>query len=239
MLTSIAHHRGTDMNKPFNLILAFLLMSFAASSAIAKKNDPPEVSIEGLELVEKDRRGEIYADPDADWAAYTQVQLERASVAFRKNWKRDQNRYDPFKVKDRDVEKIKTGLSELFHEVFTEELSSDNGYKMADSTGEDVMTISPQIVDLDVYAPDTFTAGRSMSYTDQAGRMTLMLEIRDSVSGDLIAKASDRQEAPRYGWVQWSTSVSNNAEARRMLQRWAKALRTRLDEARGEASSDG
>jgi len=240
MNASIAHHPGAEMNKIFNLILAFLLMLFTASSAIAKKNDPPEVSIEGLELVEKDSRGEIYTDPDADWAAYTQVQLERASVAFRKNWKRDQNRYDPFKVKDRDVEKIKTDLSELFNEVFTEELSSDNGYMMVDSTGENVMTIGPQIVDLDVYAPDTFNrAGRSMSYTEKAGRMTLMLEIRDSVSGDLIAKMSHRQDAPRYGWAQWTTSVSNKAEARRMLQRWAKALRTRLDEASGKAPSDG
>ena len=57
--------------------------------------------------------------------------------------------------------------------------------------------------------------------------------------GDLIAKMSHRQDAPRYGWAQWTTSVSNKAEARRMLQRWAKALRTRLDEASGKAPSDG
>jgi hypothetical protein len=32
--------------------------------------------------------------------------------------------------------------------------------------------------------------------------------------------------------MQWTTSVSNNAEARRMLQNWAEGLRKRLDEAR-------
>ena len=219
------------MNKTILMILTLLVFSLLSSSAIAK-NDPPEMSIEGLTLVENDRRGEIYADPDADWSEYSQIQLQQATVSFRKNWKRDQNRYDPFKVKNQDIEKIKSGLSDLFHDVFTEELSANGGYTMAESSGAEVMTIRPRIVDLDIAAPDTMRAGVSQSYTEKAGRMTLMLEIYDSLSGDLIAKLSHRQDAPRYGYMQWTTSVSNSAEARRMLQRWASALRVRLDEAR-------
>lgn len=227
----------TEMKKFINITLITLILSVTAIAGMAK-NNPPETSIEGLTLVEKDRRGEIYADSDIDWGIYSQIQLERATVAFRKRWKRDQNRYDPFKVKDRDVDAIKSGLSDLFDEVFTEELSSSGGYTMTDTSNENVMTIKPQIVDLDIYAPDTMRAGRSMSYTEQAGRMTLVLEIYDSVSGALIAKASHRQDAPRYGYAQWTTSVSNKAEARRMLQKWATALRTRLDEAQGESTEN-
>ena len=225
------------MKKLLNITLIALFLSVTATAATAKSN-PPETSIEGLTLVEQDRRGEIYADSDIDWGIYSQIQLERATVAFRKHWKRDQNRSDPFKVRERDVERIKTDLSDLFHEVFTEELSSAGGYTMADTTGENVMTIKPQIVDLDIYAPDTMRAGRNQSFTEQAGRMTLVLEVYDSVSGDLIAKASHRQDAPRYGFAQWTTSVSNRAEARRMLQRWATFLRTRLDEAWGESTEN-
>ena len=225
------------MKKLLSITLITLILSFTATTGMAK-NDPPEISIEGLTLVEKDRRGEIYADSDIDWSIYSQIQLDRATVAFRKHWKRDQNRYDPFKVKDRDVEKIKSDLSDLFNEVFTEELSSAGGYTMTDAAGDSVMTIKPQIVDLDVYAPDTMRTGRSQSFTEQAGRMTLVLQVYDSVSGDLIAKASHRQDAPRYGYAQWTTSVSNKAEARRMLQKWATALRTRLDEAWGESTGN-
>jgi hypothetical protein len=71
------------------------------------------------------------------------------------------------------------------------------------------------------------------SYTEQAGRMTLKLELYDAVTGDLIAKASDRQEAPRRGYMQWTTSVTNRAEAKRMIERWALDFRERLDQARG------
>jgi hypothetical protein len=223
-------------------ILKSLLLSIIMASAIAPamaKDDPPEVSIEGLELVDKDRRGEIYADPDIDWSLYTQTMLDPATVAFRRHWQRDQNRSYAFKIRAKDMEKIKTSMSELFDEVFSKELSENGGYTITDQAGDDVMRIKPAIVDLDVYAPDTLNSpGRSMQFTESAGRMTLKLEIYDSVTGDLIATASDRREAPRRGYMQWTTSVTNRAEARRMFQRWAKDLVKRLDEARGAGKGD-
>ena len=100
------------------------------------------------------------------------------------------------------------------------------------------MTIIPSIVDLDVVAPDTRSPGITTTYTEQAGRMTLKLEIYDSQTGDLIAKMSDRQESPRRGYMQWTNSVTNTAEARRMLKKWAKALRVRLDEARSNSPAE-
>ena len=213
-------------------------MASTVAPAVAK-DEPPEVSIEGLELVEKDRGGEIYADPDIDWSVYTQIMLDPATVAFRRNWQRDQNRHHSFKVRARDMEKIKTEMSELFDDVFTKELSETGGYTIADQSGDEVMRIKPAIVDLDVYAPDTRSSpGRTTQFTESAGKMTLKLEIYDSVTGDLIALLSDRREAPRRGYMQWTTSVSNRAEAQRMLQRWAKDLVKRLDEARGESKGD-
>ncbi len=223
-------------------ILNSLLLSFIMASAIAPamaKNDPPEVSIEGLELVDTNRRGEIYADPDIDWSLYTQTMLDPATVAFRRHWQRDQNRSYAFKIRAKDMERIKTEMSELFDEVFTKELSENGGYTITDQAGDNVMRIKPAIVDLDVYAPDTLNSpGRSMQFTESAGRMTLKLEIFDSVTGDLIAVASDRREAPRRGYMQWTTSVTNRAEAQRMLQRWARDLVKRLDEARGASKGD-
>lgn len=225
-----------------NMILKNFLLSFIMFSAIAPavaKDDWPEVTIEGLELVEKDRRGEIYADPDIDWSQYTQIMLDPATVAFRRNWKRDQNRYQPFKVRASDMEKIKTSLSELFDDVFSKELSENGEYTITDQTGDEVMRIKPAIVDLDVYAPDTVSSStRNVQITDSAGKMTLKLEIYDSVTGDLIAMASDRKDAPRRGYGQWTSSVSNRADAKRMLRQWAKDLVKRLDEARGANNGD-
>jgi hypothetical protein len=218
--------------------LAFLSILFALTGALpaATEDDAPEVSLEGLELVDKSRHGEIYEDPSVDWSVYRQIRLDPATVAFRKNWQRDQNRDYPFKVRTEDMERIKSDLAILFGEVFTEELTEKGGYQMTPENGPEVMRITPRIVDLDVYAPDTATPARTDQYSESAGRMTLKLEIFDSVTGDLIVTISDRQEDPRLGWQEWRTRVSNRQDAQRMLQRWATDLRERLDAARNRSA---
>ena len=212
--------------------VAVLLAACTTPPTVEPGDEAPPVSLDGLELVDKSRRGEIYADPDVDWSVYDKVMLDPATVAFRKNWERDQNRTQPFKVRPEDMERIKSGLAQLFDEVFTAELGGNGGYEIVDQTGENVLRITPRIVDLDVYAPDVSTAARTNQYSRSAGRMTLKLELYDSVTGDLIATASDRQEDPQLGWAEWRTRVSNRRDAERMLQRWATALRERLDAAR-------
>jgi len=62
--------------------------------------------------------------------------------------------------------------------------------------------------------------------------MTLNLELYDSLTNDKIAKATDRKSDEIDGRMEWRTSVSNRADARRMMTAWAKALRSALDEAR-------
>ncbi len=195
---------------------------------------PPEISTDGMQLVDRDSRGEIYADPDVDWSVYSKIVLDDATVAFRKNWQRDQNRNRASRVSTSDMEKIKSELATLFDGVFVKELQDNGGFEIVQEAGEDVLRITPHIVDLDVYAPDTMSSMNSRSYTDSSGRMTLKLELRDSETGDLIAAASDRRESPYRGYAQWTTSVSNKADARRMLQKWAVGLRERLSEATGK-----
>ena len=56
--------------------------------------------------------------------------------------------------------------------------------------------------------------------------------IEGTVTGDLIATASENRETPRRGYLQWANSVSNTKEARLMFENWARRLRERLDEAR-------
>jgi hypothetical protein len=212
------------------LVLSALAAGVLPAALLAK--EPPAVSPEGLQLAEHDRDGEIYADPDVDWSTYTEIRLEDATVAFRRNWQRDQNRGYPFKVDAKDMENMKRDLSELFREVFSAELTEDGGYVMSGTSGPNVLSIKPAIVDLDVAAPDTMNSMSSKSFTESEGRMTLKLELYDSVTGALLATARDRREAPRHGYAEWTTTVSNRAEAQSMLKTWATGLRQRLDEAR-------
>lgn len=195
----------------------------------------PEVSLDGLEQVEKTRRREVYAAPGADWSVFDSVIVEDVTVAFRKNWLRDQNRYQANRIKTSDMERIRADMARMFEDVFTSELTENGGYEIATEAGENVMRLSPQITELDVYAPDPRSApGIQRSYAETAGRMTLKLQIYDSQTGDLVAVFSENREAPRRGYLQWANTVSNNQEFRIMLKSWARELRESLDGLRSQ-----
>ena len=63
--------------------------------------------------------------------------------------------------------------------------------------------------------------------------MTLYLELRDAITGDTIAKIADSQSVRDRGYMNITNSVTNKAEADRMLRRWAQLLVNGLDHAHG------
>ena len=221
------------------LSITALILSAAGIAPVWAKKDLPAVNDEGMELVEDTKWTTVYTDPGADLGIYRKIMLEDASVAFKKNWQRDQNRTNrsaSFKVRDSDMERIKEDVATNFREIFTQELT-DGGYELVDEPGADVLLLRPAIIDLDVIAPDIQRTGRSNTFSESAGEMTLYLELYDSETNDKIATAKDRKMDYRRGYAQWRTSVSNRADARRMMTSWAKALRESLDEARATVKS--
>lgn len=222
-------------NKFLFVILAVAFALATSSPAWAKKS-LPAINDEGMELVKDTKMTTVYADPGADLSSYDRIWLHDATVAFKKNWQRDQNRSNHFKVRTKDMEQIQEDVATLFREVFTQELL-DGGYEMAEEIGEDVLIVKPAIVDLDVIAPDVQRTSRNYSYSESAGEMTLNLELFDSLTDDKIARATDRKRDYRRGYMEWRTSVSNRSDARRMMTSWAKAMRSALDEARSATAS--
>lgn len=219
--------------KPAFTIILLLTGLLALTPAWAKKT-PPAVNDEGMELVEDSELATVYADPGADLGVYKRILLEDATVAFKKNWQRDQNRGNSMKVRSSDMQRITEDVATLFNEVFTKQLT-ESGYEITTQTGPDVLTLKPAIVDLDVYAPDVKSASFSRSYSESAGEMTLNLELFDSLTGDKIVKATDRKRDWDQGYLQWRTRVSNRADAQRMMKAWAKAFTSLLDEAKSSA----
>lgn len=224
--------------KQFLIILSLIVLSTVTVNSIAKSktDDLPEYTVEGLKRIHNPKHmAVVYAEPGADLEQYGRVYLVEPYVAFKKHWQREQNRSISHRVRTSDMEKIKESVKELFMEVFTEELEK-GGYELADERAEDVLIVKPAIIDLNVNAPDIPTSSRSATFTDSVGSMTIYMELYDSETGDLLAKAMDKKADRGSGWMQWQTRVSNRAAGKRMMQPWAEALRQALDEAR-EATS--
>ena len=219
-------------------LLSVLLPALFMSAALAEKQDLPQVTEDGLHLLPDSVAAIVYVDPEASLSLYDRVVLLDAYVAFKKNWERDLRRESPGGIapSSTDIQEVKQNLAEEFREVFMEELN-EAGYRVVSEPGDDVLLVRPAIINLDVNAPDIQRAGRSRSYVESAGEMTLYVELYDSVTGDLIAKAMDAQADRGYaGYYTWANSVTNRAAARRILKGWAQLLIGALNQARSPGS---
>ncbi len=94
-----------------------------------------------------------------------------------------------------------------------------------------MLRIEPAIVDLNLTAPDTRSPTRMMQYTEYGGEMSLYVELFDAETGKRLARAMDHKRDRRDDYLEWTTRVTNNAMARRMMRGWAETLRENLDAA--------
>lgn len=212
-----------------SVVVALVLGGFAAFSAGAAA-PPPTTTHDGLELVKDSRLDLVYRRPGVDMTGYTKLMLDPVEVAFKKQWTQDFRQ-----VSKHDRERIRSELAKEFQAIFIEELQTKGGYQIVNEPGEDVLRVTAGIFDLYINAPDTMSAGRSRSYALSTGEATLGAELTDSESGAVIARAADHVRARESATMQWITRSQNRADARKMLRKWATALREGLDAARGVA----
>ena len=204
----------------------------------AADDDIPEFTHDGLKRVIDSKAAIAYVKPGVDFSAYDRFMILDCYVAFKKDWQKDYNRDQRStsgKVTDKDMERIRNEMAKVFREVFVEELTENDGYELVDEPADGVLLIRPAIIDLVATAPDTQSAGRSYTFVDSRGAATLFIELYDSVSGEVLARAVDRKADRSHGTMQWATRTGGRADAKRILRKWAGWLRERMDEIHGKA----
>lgn len=207
-------------------VTSALCLGFVTTAGAAK---PPQTTEDGLELTKAKGIDLLYRRPGASLTAYTKVMIDPVQVAFSKSW--DPRDYGTFGLKAADVEKIRSELGKLAQDTFAKALA-EGGYPQAQQADTGVLRVTAYIVDLYVTAPDTMQAGRSRTYVANSGHMTLVMELRDAVTGTLLARAFDRKSGSDSGSLQWSNSVTNRADAEMALRSWAERLKRGLDAAK-------
>jgi hypothetical protein len=200
--------------------IAASLLAFFSGTAFAA--DQSGANMEGLVEVKSKRLDSAYLAPGADFRPYTKLMVDPTQTAFHKDWMKNMNnRRDISRMIDSDqaqemLEAARTNFSEVFNEVFTKA-----GYAIVDKPGPDVLRVTPGVVNLYVNAPDLQAAGRSTSYTANAGEATMILELRDSQSNALLGRVFDRRETHESLGMQMSNRVTNIADFRMLFKSWA------------------
>lgn len=201
------------------LALGGLALSAAGRPALAAK---PPAEWDGLVKIKAKKFQLVYLRPGADFRVYSKVMLDPTEIAFQKDWQRNYNNSSASmsnRLSDKDVQRMadegRKGAGEILQKAY-----AAGGYPVVTDPGPDVLRVRTALVDITVTAPDTNSPMNVRTYSRDAGGATLVVEVRDSMTGALMGRAVDSRTVDDFT-MQWRTRVSNRADFSRQIETWA------------------
>lgn len=205
---------------------------FGCTSAPATIDTSPgvEPTFDGLYPVKGGRMDGAWARPDFNVEDYSKIMLQGVGVEYRPGGSTRRtlstSRSDEFFAL---TPAQKAAFEETMRATFLEELEKGEHFEIVTEPGPDVLLVRGGLLDVVSYAPPD-SAGRAEIYLSRVGEATLVLEIRDSVTGAILIRAIDRRAAEDAARsFSNSNRVSNTAEFRRLARTWGGILRDGLD----------
>lgn len=204
------------------------------SGAVFAQEDKDDNFV-GLQRVESSSLDELYVKPGANFAQYDKITVGNVPVSFNPYWQREHRNI----LTERDVQRIQDTMGKLLREQFIEEFTEEGGYKFveAEEASEGTLLLSPSIVRLNLYAPDTAAPGIRDSFVTSAGHATLSLDVYDAVSGELLMHVQDYRFTKGFGDRIFfrATRASNAFQMRRLMSIWADRVHDRIVDLGGRA----
>ncbi len=215
-----------------------ILLTFAAMTIAGCSSAPPtiqqgpdaEVSFDGLHVVDNAAFREAWADPDIEFSRYNKIMPGGAFFEFRAVKRTSRTQSARSRTREFYIdEDARQRLEEEVTAIFTEELANSTRFTVVDEPGPDVLIIRGGLHDIVSFVPPQ-PIGRGEIWLSSVGEITLILEVVDSLSGEVIARAVERRAAERGGGMAIQANrVTTWAELRRLTRRWATTLRDGLD----------
>lgn len=225
--------------KNFVLVSSRLLLTMAATLSVACTSAPPtiqsgpdaEVSFDGLHRVDNSQADMAWAKPGFDISGYTKIMLVGAGIAYAEADNRgrtslERSRGGSFFIDDA----TRTRFEQLVTDTFRDEMQQIEHFEIVEEAGPDVLMIRGALLDVVSFVPQDAISGRSSIFLSSVGEATLVLELRDSETGAILARSIDRRAAEQIGGtMRESNRVTNTAEVRRLIRFWGRRLREGLD----------
>ena len=193
-----------------------------------------EVTFDGLTRVEGTVMDVVWARRDIDLTSYDKVMLQSAGFEYRPVTGPIGGREGSTAMRRTSQTEFQIGpnTKEVFETevqaALAEAVATSDKYEIVDEPGPDVLLVRGGLLDVVSRVPPE-PAGRGTVFIDSVGEATLVLEVRDSVSNAVYARAVDRRAAERQSTMMRSNTVTNRAEVRRLARRWGDQLRAGLE----------
>ena len=207
------------------LILASAWMLGCESAPAA---DPaasaPEVNYEGLETVAGKRLDIAQVRPGVDFAAYSAVRFAEPELAFQTP---DRSQHQ-FPLSEEQKQRFRNMLASAFEK----ELGRLESLELVTAPGPEVLTLSVRVQDIAVEISDESLsrASRGAAFLEASGDATVVLELKDSQSNEILARGVDTRSVEGVAMRQRGDQMVTRFEAAdKVVGKWATTARNALD----------
>ncbi len=219
------------------LIMSVTLLSISVASA--QEADEAADAVEQPQLVEaKGAFQETWINPEADFTQFNKVFLWEGTFEYRDVGPARSTRMTMMNTRQREFgisEADRAKFEEEVSKAFDAEIAKGKRFTITDQLGPGTMILRGGALDIISMVPPE-TVGRSEVYVANIGEATLVMELLDASTGEVLAVVAERQRLQSGTGRIDSFSMPTNrvtvyAEVRRWARRAASKLRTELDKA--------
>jgi hypothetical protein len=170
------------------------------------------------ERVAGSRVDEAYIQPNVNFSRYTRLYPYPLEIYYREG---------AGAPTPENLERMRT----IFREAFLAEIAGD--YEIVSEPARDALGVRASLVDLqDSAGGEEIPVSGRLRELVANGQLTFLMELSDSLSGEVLARAADRDQAVVA--EQDAAGPSNWAQAEAAAARWAGLFRNFLDENLGQ-----
>ena len=184
----------------------------------------PALSYEGLAPAASRRFDSAEFRPGVDFTRYTAVHIDDPVLEFR--------------TPDAGSGEFPLSADQQrrFHDMlaaaFTDEFAGRDGIAVVDHSGPEVVTLDVRVLDIRATVPPRTVGrvGRGRIALEASGSVTLVIEVRDSVSGEILARGVEAREVAGAAMRRGQEMITRWEDVDALCDRWAVASRTGLEE---------
>jgi hypothetical protein len=192
-----------------------------------------EITPDGLQRVEKTVMSAAWVKPDLDLRGYTKLMLVGAGFSY-KAVDNEGRRYIPGRSNDSEFyisEENRARIEQEMREAFLKSLSGLKRYEIVTEPGPGVLALVGGVYDIvSSVPPANSCTGRCDIYLRDVGQATLIIELRDSMSNEILVRAADRRAAESAGMAVNASAVTVWPEVRRLASFWGTRVRKGLED---------
>ena len=216
------------MNK---IALVFMAALLAACQTTPTLQSGPNavMSYDGLAKVNNSRVDSAWVRSGVDFSNYNKLMLVGTGIKYRTVGEINRVYLSnlsgfPLDAEQRDYMQV------AVREVFTRGIAESDRFDIVDEQGPDTLTLTGSLIDVVSFVPpQDDVVDEIYIYITRLGEATLVLEISDSISGRVLARATDKRIIESSHRDINADFITNRFELERELDRWVDVIRRGLD----------